>query len=221
MAKVMRWAGYLVGALLILLLIAIAYIWIASSMKLNARAEAKPARLATPTAAQLADGPRQLHVLGCHTCHGDGLQGEVFLDEPGVATVYAPNLTLVAAKATDAQLDQAIRQGIGHDGRPLLIMPSEGYQFLTDAEAAALIAAIRATPKTGKEQPTAKVGPKGRIGIDPCGHRRGGDCDQHRDDGRDGESRDDRDTVHRDVDRFREPREPRDRTRSPVRQEPT
>ena len=31
--------------------------------------------------------------------------------------LYAPNLTLVAAKATDEQLDQAIRQGIGHDGR--------------------------------------------------------------------------------------------------------
>ena len=165
MAKVMRWAGYLVGALLILLLVAIAYIWIASSMKLNARVDAKPARLATPTAAQLADGSRQLHVLGCHTCHGDGLQGEVFLDEPGVATVYAPNLTLVAAKATDEQLDQAIRQGVGHDGRPLLIMPSEGYQFLTDAEAAALIAAIRALPKGGHEQPKASVGPKGRIGI--------------------------------------------------------
>ncbi len=45
-------------------------------------------------------------------------QGDLFIDDPKIAMLYAPNLTLVAAKATDEQLDQAIRQGIGHDGRP-------------------------------------------------------------------------------------------------------
>jgi mono/diheme cytochrome c family protein len=165
MAKILRWAGYLIGVLLVLVVVAMAYVWIGSSAKLNASVEAKAAKLSKPTPAQLADGSRQLHVLGCRTCHGDGLQGKVFLDEPGVGKVFAPNLTLVAAKATDGQLDHAIRQGIGHDGRPLLIMPSEGYQFLTDAESAALIAAIRALPRGGKEQPKAQIGPMGRLGI--------------------------------------------------------
>jgi mono/diheme cytochrome c family protein len=104
-------------------------------------------------------------VLGCLTCHGDGLRGDKFLDEPGLATIYAPNLTLVAAQASDQQLAQSIRQGIGHDGRSLVIMPSEGYQFLTDGEVAALIAAIRALPRGGKQVPHRRIGPKARLGL--------------------------------------------------------
>jgi mono/diheme cytochrome c family protein len=165
MAKALRWFGYLVGVLLGLALVAAATIWLIASSKLNTRPTLRPEHLATPTAAQLADGPRQLHVLGCLSCHGEGLQGEAFLDEPGVATIYASNLTLVAAKATDQQLAQAIRQGIGHDGRALLIMPAGGYQFMTDSEVAAIIAAIRAMPQGGKEQPGRSVGRMGRLGL--------------------------------------------------------
>ena len=136
-----------------------------SEWKLRSAQEPVEVKLATPTASQFADGPRQLHVLGCLSCHGKGLQGDVFLDEAGVGKIYAPNLTLVAAKSTDQQLEQAIRQGVGHDGRPLLIMPSEGYQFMTDSEVAAVIAAVRALPRGGTETPRAKVGPMGRVGL--------------------------------------------------------
>ena len=165
MARILRWTGYLLGGLLVLFLLAAAAIWIGSTYKLSAAPEPQPSQLDQPTPAQLADAPRQLRVLGCASCHGDKLQGEIFVDEPAVAKIYAPNLTLVAATASDEQLDQAIRQGIGHEGRPLLIMPSEGYQFMTGAEVAALIAAIRSMPKVGKAQPAASVGPLGRLGL--------------------------------------------------------
>ena len=165
MAKLLRWAGYVVGGLVALALVAGVAIFLLSQRTLKETIAAAPSKLAVPTAAQLADGPRQLHVLGCITCHGEGLRGDKFLDEPHVATIYAPNLTLLAAKSTDEQLDRAIRQGIGHDGRPLLIMPSEGYQFMTDAEVASLISAIRFLPKGGTEQPMPKVGPLGGLGL--------------------------------------------------------
>lgn len=160
--KILR--NILLGLVALVLLAALsAYLW--SEHILGARPTPAPSKLATPTTAELADGPRQLHVLGCLSCHGEGLKGDEFLNEPGVATIYAPNLTLVAAKATDQQLEHAIRQGIGHDGRSLLVMPAEGYQFLTDGEVSALITAIRALPKGGKEYPLPSIGPKGRIGI--------------------------------------------------------
>jgi len=151
--------------LVALVLLAVLAVYAISEAKLRARPTPAESKLAVPSEAELADAPRQLHVLGCLSCHGKGLQGDEFLNEPGVATVYAPNLTLVAAKATDEQLDHAIRQGIGHDGRPLLIMPAEGYQFMTDSEVAAVISAIRALPKGGKEYPLPSLGPKGRIGL--------------------------------------------------------
>lgn len=164
MAKVLRWAGYIVGGLIVIAVGATLFVWAAADVKLT-ESDPQPERLATPTPAQLADGPRQLRVLGCLSCHGDTLQGDLFIDEPGIAKIYAPNLTQVAAKASDQQLAQAIRQGIGHDNRPLLIMPSEGYQFMTDPEVAALISAIRTFPKGGRETPPASIGPKGRVGL--------------------------------------------------------
>jgi mono/diheme cytochrome c family protein len=163
--KLLRYAGYAAAALVVFALAAMFAIYLQSQRILDARPSAKPFHLAKPTATQLADGSRQLRVLGCLGCHGEGLRGDVFMDEPGVATIYAPNLTLVAAKSTDQQLDHSIRQGIGHDGRTLFVMPAEGYQFLTDSEVAAVIAAIRALPRGGSEQPKLHAGPEGRIGL--------------------------------------------------------
>jgi mono/diheme cytochrome c family protein len=165
MKKLFRYLGYGVGGLVAIALFATLAIYFLSERSLGARPTPAAAHLVQPSPAQLADGPRQLHVLGCLSCHGKGLQGEVFLDEPGTAKLYAPNLTLVAAKATDQQLEQAIRQGIGHDGRSLLVMPAEGYQFMTDDEVAAVIAAIRALPRGGGEKPRASIALMGRLGV--------------------------------------------------------
>ena len=161
----LRWAGYVLGGLLLIVVVAAAAVWAASAHKLGGRVDPRPERLATPTAAELADGPRQLRILGCVACHGEGLRGKLFFDEPGVAQVWAPNLTLIAAQATDQQLAQAIRQGISHDGRSLFIMPSAQYSHLRDGEVAALISAIRIQPRGGKQTPPIKVGPLGRIGV--------------------------------------------------------
>lgn len=165
MATALRWFGYLVGALLLIAMIAAAYVWIASTQTLHARLEGRPERLAQPTAAQLADGQRQLKILGCVSCHGEGLRGKTMFDEPKVAKVHAPNVTLVAADATDQQLARAIRQGIGADGRALFVMPSAQYSRLEDGEVAALIAAIRALSKGGKQTRPIEIGPVGRLGI--------------------------------------------------------
>ena len=165
MAKALRWLAYLVGGVAALAVLAAIWIWIASERALGGSLAGTPERLAQPTAAQLADGDRQLKVLGCYSCHGAGLRGGMLFDEPKVATIPTPNLTLIAATATDQQLARGIRQGIGADGRPLLAMPSSQYARLTDAEVAALIAAIRALPPGGKQAPPIKLGPIGRLAV--------------------------------------------------------
>ena len=121
MRKLLRWLGYAVAGFVGLVLIAAAWIWFASWREINCAYAAVPERLARPSAAQLADAPRQARVLGCVSCHGEGLRGHRMFDEPGVATVWAPNLTEIAARANDQQLARAIRQGIGVDGRALWI----------------------------------------------------------------------------------------------------
>jgi len=165
MRTALRWVGYLAGFLLLLVILAAAYVWIVSSNGLTSRADAHAETLAAATPAQLADGTRQLSILGCVSCHGEGLRGKLFFDEPNVAKLYAPNLTLVAAQADDQRLAQAIRQGVGHDGRSLFVMPSAQYSRLTDAETSALVHAIRQLPRGGTQTPPISVGPLGRIGI--------------------------------------------------------
>ena len=165
MRKLLRITGYVVVAIAGLALVAVLAVYLISARLLASAPAPQPSRLAQPTAEQLADAPRQLRVLGCVGCHGANLQGQLFFDEPGLAKLFAPNVALLAVKMSDGQLDHAIRQGIGHDGRPLLVMPSQQYQFLSDSEVAALIAAIRRLPRGGTDQPPKSVGPLGRIGL--------------------------------------------------------
>ena len=165
MRKLVRWLGYGLAAILALLLLAVAAVWLLSSQKLNARVPAKPERLAAPSPEQLADAERQARTLGCFSCHGEGMRGNKMFDEPKVGTIWASNLTRVAERATDEQLARGIRQGIGADGRPLFVMQSEVFQHLTDGETAALISLIRALPKGGADTPPNRYGPVGRIGL--------------------------------------------------------
>jgi cytochrome c553 len=165
MRKLLRWVGYGLAGIVGLVLIAGAWIWFASSRVMNQAYAATPERLARPNAAQLADAPRQAQILGCVSCHGEGLRGNNMFDEPGVATVWAPNLTDLAARFSDEQLARAIRQGIGVDGRGLWIMPSGLYSRLTDGEVSALIAYIRALPRGGEATPATSLGALGRFGV--------------------------------------------------------
>jgi mono/diheme cytochrome c family protein len=165
MAKVWRWTGYIVIGVLSVIAVVAAAVWILSWHTLNAHVAAKPERLVAPTAAELADGPRQLRVLSCMVCHGEGLRGGIVIDDPSLGRLYAPNLTLVAAGATDEQLARAIRQGISVDGRSLVLMPSSQFARLDDSEVAALIAAIRGLPRGGVQTPSPHVGPLGTIGL--------------------------------------------------------
>jgi len=165
MRRALRWAGYGLAGMFVLLLLFAAWVWFASGRVLGARHAGAAERLARPSAAQLADGPRQLHVLGCANCHGARLQGQLMFDGGPFAKVWAPNLTLLAPQVSDRELARAIRQGIGHDGRALFIMPSDVFSRQSDEEVAALVAAIRAAPRSGGPVPAIEWGPIGRFAL--------------------------------------------------------
>ena len=160
----LRWFGYAVGGLLLLVLLAAAWVWFSSSRAV-ADTKAKPEKLVRSASVDLGEAERRARTLGCVGCHGEGLTGKVLIDDAKLARLHAPNLTWIADRATDQQLAQAIRQGVSHDGRALLAMPSEAYQFLSDQETAALIAYIRSLPKRGSTSPQLALGPLGRFAI--------------------------------------------------------
>ena len=165
MRKALRWMGIGLGSLLALLLVAALVIFALSEVALRERHTASAEALAPPSPDLLADAPRQARVLGCTNCHGEGLGGKVMAEIPGVLRIVAPNIPQVAAKASDQQLAAAIRQGIGHDGRALFVMPSPQLSRLTDAEVSALVAWIRALPAAAGEIGKVDVGPLGRAAL--------------------------------------------------------
>jgi cytochrome c553 len=163
MRRALRWFGYGAAALLVLALLFAAWVWFASWRVLGRTHEARAERLAAPTAAQRADAGRQARILGCSNCHGARLEGRMMFDAGPFAKVWAPNLTELAARTSDQQLAAAIRQGVGHDGRALYIMPSPMYSRLSDQEVAALIGYIRAAPRIGERVSGIQWGPIGRF----------------------------------------------------------
>src|SRR5207248_2143382 len=69
----------------------------------------------------------------------------------GVPFLTAPNLTPdpetgAAGTWSDDTLARAIREGIGHDGRALFIMPYGRYRHMTDEDLASVIVYLRSLP---------------------------------------------------------------------------
>lgn len=165
MHKALRWTAIGLGGAIALLVVAAIVILIWSEIILRRSYSPAVERLPAVSAAGQAGTPRLARVLGCLSCHGEGLKGKLMFDAPGVARVFAPNLTEVAARATDQQLAAGIRQGIGHDKRALFIMPSPMFSHLSDSETAALVRWIRTLPAVPGRTKGLSAGPLGRIGL--------------------------------------------------------
>ncbi|MES2149039.1 MAG: c-type cytochrome [Pseudomonadota bacterium] len=100
-------------------------------------------------AAHVEQGRYLFNTRGCAECHGaNGAGKDVIRD--GAMLVVSPNLTPGANSATAAyrELDwvRTLRHGVKPGGTPLMIMPSEDYNRLTDDDLAALIAYVRQLP---------------------------------------------------------------------------
>jgi len=94
-----------------------------------------------------------------------GLSGGVFIDEPVLARLVAPDLTAAARRYSDAELERIIRRGVRPGGRSVVGMPSEMFRALSDADLARILAFIRSAPPTNGPGPSVAVGPLGRLGL--------------------------------------------------------
>lgn len=107
----------------------------------------------TSEEAKVAHGKRLATVLDCTGCHGSNLQGTDLAEKPEDGAMYAPNVTLLVDKYSDADLDRLIRGGVPKDGREFWFMPVESYQFLSDSDVGAIIAYLRTVKPAGKALP--------------------------------------------------------------------
>jgi mono/diheme cytochrome c family protein len=164
MKRVLKWAGYGLAGLVLVLLCAAGGAFAASEAIIRWPVAKPPVRIAaSKDTGAVERGRRVAKLNGCHDCHGENLEGRLFHDD-ALMKAWAPNLTLLAGRS-DADLDRAIRHGVGADGRRLWIMPSSAFASLTDAEAADLIAYVRAFEPQGVKQPRFKPSAVARLGV--------------------------------------------------------
>jgi mono/diheme cytochrome c family protein len=119
--------------------------------KMNRIVSIDVAAVALPTDAASIERGRYLYMSrGCTECHGvDGAGKDVVNDGKGMH-VRAPNITpgpgTVVANYSVTDWVRTLRHGVKPDGRPAIVMPSEDYARLTDADLGAMVAYLRQMP---------------------------------------------------------------------------
>jgi len=142
-------SGALVGfTVFVVLAVGSTYWW--GGRKLQRKIEVAVQPVPIPTdAASIAHGKYLYASRGCADCHGASGGGRQVFDEANGFRVRAPDLTR-ANPAIDTyrpeDWDRAIRHGVAPSGRPLLVMPSEDYNRLSNEDFAALVAYVRSLP---------------------------------------------------------------------------
>lgn len=166
MKRLLKWIGYGVAGLIAFLAVVAALGFAASEAMVRAPAEKLQVRALPGGDAGAAERGRAIAKLyGCFDCHGEKLEGRLFMDEMPLARAWGPNLSRLMVGQSDADLDRAIRQGVAADGRRLWIMPSSAFAHLTDQEMTDLLAHLRTYKPTGEMRPGLDLGPVGRIGV--------------------------------------------------------
>src|SRR5262245_51931007 len=102
----------------------------------------------------------------CHSSKGQlPLRGQDFgADGPPIGMLWAPNLTPAHLKTwSDGEIIRAIREGVGKDGRSLVIMPSEVFHNLSDDDVQAMVAYLRSQPSVEPDTPAKQFNVLGAI----------------------------------------------------------
>jgi cytochrome c553 len=163
MHRFFKWAGIGLGAVLVLALIGIGYVYVASE-RVIARSWPLPSShvAASTDPAVIALGKHLVRPYGCADCHRSNLQGTYIPD----FAMTSRNLTRLAATFSDADFDRAIRKGLRPDGTSVAeSMPSDSFQYMPDGDLAAIISYIRSLKPAGPDVPAPSYDLKMRLGI--------------------------------------------------------
>jgi mono/diheme cytochrome c family protein len=145
-----RWALGSVAALLAVATTAVVAGQAVAERRMHRKVDVQVPSVSLPGDASALDRGRYLYASrGCADCHGSDGAGRRFIDDAALR-VRAPHISpgpgsVTAAYRTDDWV-RTIRHGVKPDGSPAMIMPSEDYNRMTDADLGALVAYMRQMP---------------------------------------------------------------------------
>lgn len=158
------WMKVLLGIIavpLVVILLAVIWVKVSVAQHLDKTYEIKTEQLASEIKGDAKLGEHIVRVRnGCVDCHGVDLAGGKVMDNGAMGKVYGPNLTPASLKDwSDTQILRAIRHGVGKEGKALVIMPSQDYQYLHEQDLAHILAFLRSLPPVEKAKVPVQLGP--------------------------------------------------------------
>ena len=159
------------AALAGLVVLAAAAVYGLSSSRLSKQYEVHPEPVAlSADSATIARGRHLAESrLGCTGCHGPDLGGHVFIEDAAFGRFVGTNLTRgrggIGSSYTDADWVRAARHGIGADGRPLAIMPSDMLHGLSRDDLVAVLSYVQQVPPVDRVLPKSSPGPIARAMV--------------------------------------------------------
>ncbi len=156
---VIKWAIGVLGAIIVLLGLAIGGVWAKSNQILNNNWDVPVVEVKAH--GDLIRGERMVyHLSGCAECHGSDLKGNTIMDNFPMGKIIAPPITAAALKDwTDQDLVRAIHHGIDRQGKALVLMPAEEYAQFSEEDLASVIAYLRTAPGEAPPREESQPGP--------------------------------------------------------------
>jgi mono/diheme cytochrome c family protein len=164
MKRILKWTAITVVSIVAVLLVVI---YAGSEYRLRQKFEIAAGPIEVPTdSAALARGRHVFETRGCEGCHGEGLAGKVFFDEPMLARLVAPNVVRAIKGYSNPELARLLRHGVRPNGSGVAVMPASMFYHLDDADLAGLIAYLRTLPDKGSDTlPATSMRLLARVGI--------------------------------------------------------
>lgn len=147
--RILRGLGVVAAVAAGLAFVAAAYVYVASERVIHRQYEAPLEPVTVPTdPASIVQGKRLATIRGCYGgCHGEGIEGKVWVDDFREGRAVAPNLTAVAHDYSPAELARVIRYGVRPNGEGVQIMPSPMFYHPSEADVGRIIAFLRSVPR--------------------------------------------------------------------------
>lgn len=151
MKKTIKGIGIFLGGLIGLLVLVVLGLAVVGGEKANKNYDIPVDEISIPTDVEaIKRGEHLAIIFTCTKCHTANLSGELSFEVPGMVSIPTPNLTRgaggVGSFYSDADWIRAIRHGVGHDGRALMIMQSNAFYYLSNDDLGALIAYLKNIP---------------------------------------------------------------------------
>jgi cytochrome c553 len=168
MRRLVRILGKVLAALAVLVVLAIAIVYILTERRMSRAYRVSVPPFSVPTdAAAIKRGERLARVvLPCFDCHAEDYGGKVLVDNVMMGRLGAANLTRgrggIAATYTDEDWARAMLHGVRKDGRSVVFMPSHEFR-ISAPDLADMVAYFRSLPPVDREPPALRVGPMPRV----------------------------------------------------------